>query len=294
MNKSYSIYGISQIVRRFWGNKIAVFFLILLLIFIFTSVFAGTIGALLDIDPDEVNLMARYAPPSWENLLGTDALGRDIFLRLLFGGQISLTVGILTALLAAIIGGAIGTVSGFFGGKIDSFLMRITDGVIILPLLPFLIILSAIDWGKLGVNLTGGILPIIVIISLFGWTTVARLVRAQVYVIKEQDYIKAAKALGVSSMSIITRHILPNTVAIIIVATTLSVGNIILLESVLSFLGLGIQPPTASWGSMLTNAQEIIWEQPLIMLYPGLAIFITVMSFNIVGDALQDAINPKI
>ena len=295
-NKSKSIYGIEQIAWRFSRNKIAVFFLILLIILVVASLFAPYISDILDIRANDVDLTNRFASPSFENLLGTDELGRDIFVRLLFGGRVSLSVGIVTAIFAAAIGGVVGLIAGFFGGKIDTILMRLTDGIIILPLLPFLIILSAIDWQKIGVNFNSdgfNLWQIVLIIAIFGWTTTARLVRAQVYVIKEQDYIRAAKAMGVSSPTIIFKHILPNVIAVIIVATTLSIGNIILLESVLSFLGLGIQPPTASWGNMLTNAQNMIWEQPLITLYPGFLIFITVMAFNVIGDALQDALNPK-
>ncbi|TVQ82144.1 MAG: ABC transporter permease [Micavibrio sp.] len=298
-NPTGSLYGWRQIFRRFRRNRLALFAFFLLALLCALSAAAGLVEARMGLDANEVDLMKRFLPPSAEHWLGTDALGRDIFLRLLYGGRVSLSVGLVTALLVAVIGTVIGLLAGFYGGRLDTVLMRLTDGVIILPLLPFLIILSSIDLTKLGFDpekifSSGvGVAHIVFVIAIFGWTTVARLVRAQVYVVKEQDYIRAARALGVGPFAVMTRHILPNVVAVMIVATTLSVGNIILLESVLSFLGLGIQPPAASWGNMLTGAQELVWEHPFLTLYPGGMIFITVMAFNIFGDGLQDALNPK-
>ena len=294
-----SAYGWRQILRRFCGNHLAVFSFLVLVVFCGAALCAGLVENMLGLDGDEVNLLDRFLPPSSAHPLGTDALGRDILVRLLYGGQISLTVGLVTACLVAILGTFIGLIAGFYGGKLDAFLMRMTDGVIILPLLPFLIILSSIDLSKLGLPehiVSGeniGVFHIVFVIAIFGWTTVARLVRSQVYVVKEQDYIRAAKALGVKPWTVMRKHIFPNVIAVMIVATTLSVGNIILLESVLSFLGLGIQPPTPSWGNMLTGAQELVWEHPWLTLYPGGMIFLTVMAFNIIGDGLQDAFNPK-
>lgn len=296
---SKSSYGLSQIWHRFSKNRLALFAGFVLILFCVASCCASLVEQFLKLNADDVNLMDRFLPPSKEHPLGTDALGRDILVRLLYGGQISLTVGLITAALVAVLGTFIGLIAGFYGGKLDAFLMRVTDGVIILPLLPFLIILSSIDLEKLGLpkdfaageNI--GVFHIVFVIAIFGWTTVARLVRSQVYVVKEQDYIRAAKALGLKPWHIMRKHIFPNVIAVMIVATTLSVGNIILLESVLSFLGLGIQPPTPSWGNMLTGAQELVWEHPWLTLYPGGMIFVTVMAFNIIGDGLQDAFNPK-
>jgi len=294
-----SLYGTRQVFRRFKRNRFAVFSLCVLVLLCAAALAAGLFEKMLGLNANDVDLISRFLPPSSEHLLGTDALGRDTFLRLLYGGRISLTVGLVTALLVAFIGTVVGLLAGFYGGRLDNFLMRLTDGVIILPLLPFLIILSSIDITKLGIDPARfdgsglSVLHIVFVIALFGWTTVARLVRAQVYVVKEQDYIRAARALGVAPLRILLRHVLPNVVAVMIVAVTLSVGNIILLESVLSFLGLGIQPPAASWGNMLTGAQDMVWEHPFLTLYPGGMIFVTVMAFNIVGDGLQDALNPK-
>jgi peptide/nickel transport system permease protein len=177
--------------------------------------------------------------------------------------------------------------------------MRINDAVIALPLLPLLIVLAAIDLEKLGLppaitqSEHVSLYRIVVIITLFGWNTVARLVRAETLALRQREFVRAAVALGTTPRGIMWRHILPNAVSPIIVATTLSIGHIILFESTLSFLGLGIQPPTASWGNMLTNAQEVIWSAPELAVWPGLLIFLTVMAFNFLGDGLQDALDPR-
>ena len=210
-----------------------------------------------------------------------------------------MAVGLVAALFSSIIGTAIGLLAGYLGGRTDSFLMRFTDGIISLPLLPFLIVLVAIDLKKMGLpeeladSENMALYRIIIVIALFGWTTVARLVRAEALSLKNQQFVRAAAALGASTPHIIMRHILPNSISPITVATTLSIGNIILMESVLSFLGLGIQPPIASWGNMLTNAQDFIWTAPNLAIWPGLMIFATVIAFNFLGDGLQDALDPK-
>jgi peptide/nickel transport system permease protein len=219
--------------------------------------------------------------------------------RLLYGGQVSLTVGVATALCAAIVGTVIGLLAGYYGGQLDALLMRLTDSVIALPLLPLLIVLAAIDLTKLGLPQSlvtseeMSLYRIVLLIALVGWTTVARLVRGATLSMKAREFVRAAEALGASAGRIMLVHILPNVVSPIIVATTLSIGNIILLESVLSFLGLGIQPPIASWGNMLTGAQELIWSAPMLAIWPGLMIFFTVIAFNSLGDGLQDALDPR-
>jgi peptide/nickel transport system permease protein len=260
---------------------------------------AGLVEARLGVDSNEVDLLARFGTPSAAHPLGTDELGRDELVRLLYGGRVSLLVGLATAVISAVIGTLIGLVAGYYGGVLDSLLMRLTDTVIALPLLPLLIVLAAVDLSKLGVPADLATSPeaslyrIILIISLVGWTTVARLVRGAALTLRERDFVLAAIGQGASGPRIMLRHILPNAISPIIVATTLSVGTIILLESVLSFLGLGIQPPLASWGNMLTNAQELIYEAPMLAVWPGLAIFVTVIAFNFLGDGLQDALDPK-
>jgi len=285
--------------NRFLHHKGAVVSFIIIICFFILSFSAPIFEYFFDINANAVNLFDRFQPSTSKHLFGTDELGRDVFSRLLYGGQISLLVGLITALVAALIGTFVGLISGYYGGRVDQILMRFTDSIIALPLLPLLIILAAVDLNKLGLPETIthseylSLYRIIFIIALFGWTTVARLVRAKTLSVKQQDYIKAAYSLGVHPKHIIFRHVLPNVIGPIIVATSLSIGNIILLESVLSFLGLGIQPPVASWGNMLTNAQDLIWDQPLLTFYPGIMIFVVVISFNFLGDGLQDALNPK-
>src|SRR5229473_2897370 len=260
---------------------------------------APLIAALLGADAHKVDLYQRLAPPSLHHPLGTDELGRDLLLRLLEGGRVSLFVGISAALGAAGLGTAVGLVAGYRGGRIDAALMRLTDGVIALPLLPLLVVLAAIDLRKLGLpawlvqSEAASLYRIIVLVSLVGWTTVARLVRGATLSLRAQDFVRAALALGASPRRIMLVHILPNLASPIIVAATLSVGHMILLESVLSFLGLGIEPPLPSWGNMLTGAQETIGLAPQLALYPGLLIFLTVIACNFLGDALQDALDPR-
>lgn len=285
--------------RRFKRHRLAVVSGLLLVLLAMASLAAPLIAALLDQQVDAVDLFNRFSPPSHKNPLGTDELGRDLLLRLLYGGQISLFVGLVGAVAAGTIGTIIGLIAGYAGGRFDAFLMRLTDAIIALPVLPLLIVLAALDFTKLGLPATlmrssyGSLYIILGIIALVGWTTVARLVRGATLSVRERDYVRAAIALGSGPTRIIFRHILPNVVSPIIVATTLSVGNVILTESILSFLGLGIQPPLPSWGNMLTNAQELIWQAPALAIYPGLLIFITVIAFNFLGDGLQDALDPR-
>ena len=261
---------------------------------------AVALGPLLTADPAAIDLMARLLPPSAVHPLGTDELGRDLLARVLAGGRVSLTVAAATAVLAALLGAVIGLVAGYFGGGLDAALMRFTDGVMALPLLPLLIVLAAVDPAKLGLSsaVTGGeafaIGRVVVIIALVGWTTVARLVRAATLSVRSRDYVRAAVAVGAGPGRIMLRHILPNVASPLVVAATLSVGNIILVESALSFLGLGVQPPMASWGNMLTGAMDQAADAPLLALWPGLAIFLTVLGFNLVGEALQAWLNPRL
>ncbi len=285
--------------RRFLDHKLAVSSACFLGALAILSVSASGFEWLLGIDANKVNLLARFAPPSAQHWLGTDELGRDIFTRLLYGGQVSLSVGLATALGAAVIGTVIGLLAGYRGGWLDAFLMRTTDSVIALPLLPLLIVLAALDLTKLGLpsNITNSesisLYRIIVIVALVGWTSVARLVRGSTLSLRERDFVLAARAQGASAARLMFVHILPNLISPIIVAMTLSIGHVILLESVLSFLGLGIQPPIASWGNLLTNAQERLFDAWQLAVYPGAAIFCTVIAFNFLGDGLQDALDPR-
>ncbi len=272
----------------------------MLLALIAAASIAGPLVAhVLGADPAAVDLLHRFAGPSAAHPLGTDELGRDTLLRLLEGGRVSLTIGGAAALAAAAVGTAIGLLAGYLGGWTDRVLMRFTDGVIALPLLPLLIVLAALDLNKIGVphfvadSPAISLIRIIVLAVLVGWTTAARLVRGAALVTRSRDFVRAARSLGAGTLHILWRHVLPDVTAPLVVATTLSVGDIILLESVLSFLGLGVQPPLASWGSMLSNAEELITASPLLAIYPGAMIFLTVIACNLLGDALLRRFDPR-
>ena len=302
VTKTYHYAGTSARMlafRRFTRHFPAVLSAIVIVVLTVTVMSAPLIELLTGASAERVDLFSRYAPPSSVHLLGTDELGRDVLLRLLYGGQVSLLVGIVAAVIAACLGTTLGIIAGYLGGRFDAFLMRFTDGMIALPLLPFLIVLAALDLNELGLpahivnNENVSLYRIIFIVALFGWTTTARLVRAGTLSLKERPFVIAARAQGASNQRIIVVHILPNLASPVIVSTTLAMGSIILLESVLSFLGLGIQPPTPSWGNLLTNAQELIWEAPWLACYPGMFIFLTVIAFNFLGDGLQDAFDPR-
>lgn len=270
-----------------------------LLILALAAFLGPGLAALLGAGGDNVDLYRRLATPSLAHPLGTDEIGRDLLLRLLQGGRVSLLVGIVAAVAAAGFGTTIGLIAGYRGGRLDAALMRLTDGIIALPLLPLLVVLAALDLRKLGLppaladSDAVSLYRIIVLVAFVGWTTVARLVRGATLSLKARDFVRSAVALGATQTRVMLVHILPNLASPIIVATTLAVGEIILLESVLSFLGLGVAPPIASWGNMLTGAQETIALAPQLALYPGLLIFVTVIACNFLGDGLQDALDPR-
>ncbi len=250
-------------------------------------------------DPDATDLFSRFDPPSAKHWLGTDEAGRDELIRLMVGGQMSLLVGVMATGIGGVVGLLIGVCAGYFGGRVDAVLMRFTDGMIALPLLPLLIVLGAVDLTKLGFSRefahsgAAGFWRIIVIIAIVDWTAIARLVRAATIAIKERDFVRAARASGAGAGYVMTSHVLPNVATPIIVAFTLTVGRVILFESVLSFLGFGIVPPTPSWGNMLNNAQELVTSAPALAIYPGLLIFVTVIAVNFLGDGLQHAFDPR-
>jgi len=233
------------------------------------------------------------------HVFGTDELGRDVFIRLIYGTRISMSVGILTAIASALIGLLIGALAGFYGGVVDTLLMRITDALLSLPLLPVMIVIAAIDMQKLPwlramiSTQNESIVKMIIILCIFSWMTVARLVRGSILSLREREFILAARTLGATDATIIIRHMFPNVIAPMLVSITLGVGESILFEAALSFLGLGIQPPTPSWGNMLFNAQELIYQAPFLAILPGVMILLTVISFNYLGDGLQDAVDPK-
>jgi peptide/nickel transport system permease protein len=235
---------------------------------------------------DQIDLMNRLSPPGPRHLLGTDELGHDVLTRLLYAGRVSLTVGFSAALASALVGTVVGLFSGFYGGRLDSVLMRFVDIMLSIPDLPILIVLSRYFGGSL--------LGIILVITAFGWMGTARLVRGEILKLRTQEFVDAARALGASNARIMFRHLVPNALAPVIVSATLAVGGAILTEAALSFLGIGIQPPTPSWGNMLQNAQDFIWRTPLLAFWPGLMIFLTVLCFNFFGDGLRDALDPRL
>jgi len=278
-----------MIWKRFWKHPGAVGGSIVMGVLILAVLLAG----ISPYDPQKSDLRSRFQPPSLMHPMGTDALGRDLLTRVLYGGRISLLVGFSVVIIALLIGIPIGAIAGYFGGWVDNVLMRITDTALALPSLLVLILLSAIlreqDAPLLEKN---PVLTIAGVIGLLSWMFVARLVRATYLSIREMDFVIAARTLGASDFRIIVRHILPNAVGPIIVENTLEIGYAILEESGLSFLGFGIQPPTPSWGNLLSNAQEHMTKHPWMAIFPGMMIFLAVISINYIGDGLRDAFDP--
>jgi peptide/nickel transport system permease protein len=245
-------------------------------------------------DPEASDMASRYAPPSQSHIMGTDALGRDLFTRVLYGGRVSLTVGVLVVLISLVIGVPVGAIAGYYGGAVDGVLMRLTDAFLSLPSFLVLILLSAILLEVEIPALEGNsVLTISLVIGVFSWTTFARLVRAAFLSLREMEFISASRALGGSDLRIMARHILPNAIGPIIVEATLEFGYAIIEESGLSFLGFGIQPPTPSWGNLLSNAQEYFVKYPWLAIFPGLMIFLSIISINYIGDGLRDAFDPN-
>lgn len=289
--------------RRFRKHKLAVFGLITLIVMLLAAVIVPIAShyAYDQIDPNLVS----FADPSFEHWLGTDDLGRDLMTRLMYAGRISLFVGLSVTVVVVAFGAVYGAVAGYNPGLLDSFLMRFVDLLLSLPFLPLLLLLSvyfhaALDsWNApslLGFtsNDVKALITILCILSLFGWLGISRLVRGSVLSLRNLDFIEATRALGAGAPRIIFNHLLPNSLAPIIVASTLYVGEVIILESALSFLGLGINPPTPSWGNMLNGVQEYMWSHPLLAFYPGVLILLTVLSINFMGDALRDALDPRL
>jgi peptide/nickel transport system permease protein len=285
--------------RRFRRHRAGMAALLVLVLLVLFALAAFPLQALTGIDPSATDLLSRFDPPSADHWLGTDDAGRDELIRLMVGGQISLLVGLLATVFGGVIGLGVGIAAGYFGGRTDAVLMRITDGMITLPLLPLLIVLGAVDLTKLGFSPdfahsgAAGFWRIVVIISIVDWTSIARIVRAATLQVKERDYVRSARASGARAPYMMAAHILPNVATPIIVAFTLTVGRVILFESVLSFLGFGVVPPTPSWGNMLNNAQELVTTAPALAVYPGLFILVTVIAVNFLGDGLQHAFDPR-
>ncbi len=275
--------------KRFRRHPGAILGCVVLGCIVLAVVFAG----LSPYDPEKSDLSVKYQPPSLAHPMGTDALGRDLLTRVLFGGRISLLVGLSVMLITLSIGVPVGAIAGYFGGQVDNVLMRITDAALSLPSLLVLILLSAIlrevDAPFLKSN---PVITIASVIGLLAWMFTARLVRASYLAIRELDYVTATRALGASNLRIIARHIFPNAIGPVIVESTLEVAYAILEESGLSYLGFGIQPPTPSWGNLLSNASEYLVKYPWLAIFPGIMIFLSVISINYIGDGLRDAFDP--
>lgn len=269
------------IIDHLLRHKLAILGLVAVFIIAFVAVTAPWLSGH---EVRRINIRNRFAPPSGEHLLGTDEVGRDVLTRLMYGGRISLSLGVIVAASSVIIGLFFGSISGYFGGTVDSLLMKFVDFMLCLPLFPVLMILVVV--------IGGGFWNLALIMTIFGWMGVARIVRAEILAAKTRDFVSAARATGASQIRILLRHLLPNVMAPVIVAATLSVGGAIIGEASLSFLGLGIAPPTPSWGNMLFNARAYFWNAPALVIWPGLLIFLTVLSVNFIGDGMRDALDP--
>lgn len=277
-------------LRRLLKNKMAVvaFFWIVFIVLVALSADLWVpylLGSPTDID---TTLAAQNSklPPSALHPFGTDNLGRDVMARVIYGARVSLSVGVIAVAISTTIGIVLGSLAAYFGGIWDTLIMRLTDVFMAFPYILFVIAMLAV--------LGPGFINVFIAIGLLGWTSIARVIRSAILQVKENDYISAAKALGASHLRIVVRHILPNSIASVVVYATMSIGSAILTESALSFLGLGIQPPTPSWGLMISEGQNFMVAAPWLMLCPGIAILTTVLAFTLLGDGLRDALDVKV
>ncbi len=279
-----------QVLRRFFKHHLAVVALVLLVIMVIVALAAS----LSPYSPTQQDPAHPFQPPTAVHWFGTDELGRDIFTRILYGGRVSLLVGLISTLLTIFLGVAVGALSGYYGGGLDNVLMRITDTFLTLPTIFVLIILSSVLRELPYPALKNSVLVVIVIIAALSWMWPARLVRSLFITLREREFVTATKALGGGDMGIIIRHILPNCLGPILVSGTLQMASAIITESGLSYLGFGVQPPTATWGAILSTAQVHVYRAPWMAIYPGVMIFLTVMAINYIGDGLRDAFDPYV
>lgn len=271
-------------IKRIWNRHPLIFWggaLVLLLVLM-----ALTCQWVAPYDPDNQILADRLLPPSWHHWMGTDQYGRDILSRMLYGSRISLAVGLVAVSIYVLIGTTVGSVAGYYGGWVDGLLMRITDIFLCIP--TFLLILMVIAF------VGPSIVNIMVVIGLTSWTDVARLVRGEILSLKEREFIMAARVIGMKDSRIILKHLLPNALGPVLVVATLGIGGAILVESALSYLGLGVQPPTPSWGNMLEEGKEHLTDAWWLITFPGLAIFLTVLGYNLLGEGLRDLLDPRL
>ncbi len=268
---------------RFTKNRLSLVGALVVCSLVITAVLAPFIAPY---EPTEIDVYNVLSPPTRDHLMGTDELGRDLLSRIIWGSRVSLKVGFVAVGIALLIGIAVGAAAGFYGGNVDAVLMRFVDIMLAFP--TFFLILAVIA------ILEPSIFTIMAVIGVTSWMDVARLVRAEFLTLKERDFVDAAKAVGVRNMRLIFRHILPNALSPVFVAATFGIAGAILIESGLSFLGLGVQPPDPSWGNILTSGKDNIEVAWWLSLYPGLAILITVLSYNLVGEGLRDALDPRL
>jgi len=269
-------------LERFLEHRLAVTSALVLLVLTLAAALAPLLSPF---DPESTDLLQRFESPSSAHIMGTDSVGRDLLTRILYGGRVSLAIGVLATLTAITIGTTLGGVAGYYGRWADGVLMRFVDAVRSIPRL-FLLILFAVFFG-------GKVITVILVLGALSWTTTARLVRAMFLSLKERDFVLAARAVGARDRDIMVRHILPNAIAPVIVAATLGVAATIIAESTLSFLGLGVQPPVPTWGNMLKDATTDMGKAPWIAIFPGVAIFLAVVAINFIGDGLRDAFDPR-
>ena len=284
-------------INRFFRHKMAVAGTIMLTIIVLYV----TVGAFFftEADANKTSILNKTSAPSSEYFFGTDLVGRDIFIRTIYGGQISIAIGLVSVFISISVGTAVGVVSGYYGGFVDAILGRITEMFLSIPPLILLLVLSSViiknatTVNILGREVSSTVVFIVVLIGLTSWMRLSRIVRGQVLSLKEQEYIMAARAIGANSFGVITRHLLPNILAPILVAATLGIGTAIITEAYLSFLGFGVQPPTATWGNILTGAQDRIDTVWWMWMAPGFFIVCTVLAINFIGDGLRDALDPR-
>jgi peptide/nickel transport system permease protein len=269
--------------RAFARNKLAVISLAVLVIVHLSAFLAPW---LTPYEPARVAPRDSLEAISWDHLLGTDNFGRDVFTRLLYGGRVSLIVGLASVAVSMLVGTVVGSLSGFFSGWPDAILMRFTDAMLAVPVF-FLLLLVLTIFG-------GSATTIVLVIGLTSWMSIARLVRGEILRFREMEFVDAARAMGASSMRVLVLHVLPHAFSSMIVAATIGIAYAILVESSLSYLGLGIQPPTATWGNMLQDSQQFLFNAPILSVYPGLMIFFTVLAYNFLGDGLRDALDPRL
>ena len=283
--------------RRFRRHKMALAGVVMLVLLILYAL-AGTFW-FSEADANYTDTRLRLQAPSADHPFGTDTVGRDILARTIYGGQISLLIGLSAVIVQVIVGVLVGAIAGYYGGWVDSVLMRFTEGMFNIPSIPLLLVMAKFFAGKiptvqfLGRTFSGSVLVIIAIIGLTSWMYLARIVRANFLSLKEREFVLAAHTIGTPNMAIIFQHIMPNSIASIIVAATLGVANAIISEAYISFLGLGVQPPTATWGNMLDGAYNYIETAPWLWIFPGTLIVFTVLAINFVGDGLRDALDPR-